>query len=40
MVSHVSVTIQVLDVNDNIPVISGGNTVIVCEDTNSGQVGG
>uniref|UniRef100_UPI0037E73B85 cadherin-18-like n=1 Tax=Semicossyphus pulcher TaxID=241346 RepID=UPI0037E73B85 len=39
MVSHVPVTIQVLDVNDNIPAISGGNNVIiVCESTKSGQV--
>lgn len=40
MVSHVPVTIQVLDVNDNIPAISGGNNaVIVCESTKNGQVG-
>ncbi|XP_070700420.1 cadherin-18-like [Pempheris klunzingeri] len=39
MVSHVPVTIQVLDVNDNIPSISGGNdAVIVCESTKNGQV--
>uniref|UniRef100_A0A3B5AG09 Cadherin-18-like n=1 Tax=Stegastes partitus TaxID=144197 RepID=A0A3B5AG09_9TELE len=38
MVSHVPVTIQVLDVNDNIPSISGGNTVTVCESTKNGQV--
>ncbi|KAK2844008.1 hypothetical protein Q5P01_010667 [Channa striata] len=39
MVSHVPVTIQVLDVNDNSPAISGGNNVIiVCESTKSGQV--
>nr|XP_020469022.1 cadherin-18-like isoform X2 [Monopterus albus] len=39
MVSHVPVTIQVLDVNDNIPSISGGNSVvIVCEGTKNGQV--
>ncbi|CAJ1087308.1 cadherin-18-like [Xyrichtys novacula] len=39
MVSHVPVTIQVLDVNDNIPTISGGNNIIiVCESTKSGQV--
>nr|XP_029135743.1 cadherin-18-like [Labrus bergylta] len=39
MVSHVTVTIQVLDVNDNVPAISGGNDVIiVCESTKSGQV--
>ncbi|XP_034744400.1 cadherin-18-like [Etheostoma cragini] len=39
MVSHVPVTIQVLDVNDNIPAISGGNSaVIVCEGTKNGQV--
>ena len=38
--SHVPVTIQVLDVNDNIPTISGGNNiVIVCESTKTGQVG-
>ncbi|XP_051808917.1 cadherin-18-like [Acanthochromis polyacanthus] len=38
MVSHVPVTIQVLDVNDNIPSISGGNTVTVCDSTKNGQV--
>ncbi|XP_070829577.1 cadherin-18-like [Chaetodon trifascialis] len=39
MVSHVPITIQVLDVNDNIPAISGGNNaVIVCESTKNGQV--
>ncbi|XP_054479563.1 cadherin-18-like [Anoplopoma fimbria] len=39
MVSHVPVTIQVLDVNDNIPAISGSNSaVIVCESTKHGQV--
>ncbi|KAM6990623.1 cadherin-18-like [Tautogolabrus adspersus] len=39
MVSHVPVTIQVLDVNDNVPAISEGNDVIiVCESTKSGQV--
>lgn len=40
LVSHVPVTIQVLDVNDNIPTISGGNNIIiVCESTKTGQVG-
>ncbi|XP_058499608.1 cadherin-18-like [Solea solea] len=39
MVSHVPVTIQVLDVNDNIPSIAGGNSaVIVCTSTKNGQV--
>ncbi|KAM9845016.1 cadherin-18-like [Aulostomus maculatus] len=39
MVSQVPVTIQVLDVNDNSPSISGGNSaVIVCESTKNGQV--
>ncbi|XP_074545110.1 cadherin-18-like [Halichoeres trimaculatus] len=39
MVSHVLVTIQVLDINDNVPAIAGGNAVIVvCEGTRSGQV--
>ncbi|XP_034468893.1 cadherin-18-like [Hippoglossus hippoglossus] len=39
MVSHVPVTIQVLDVNDNVPSISGGNSaVIVCTSTKNGQV--
>ncbi|XP_068424980.1 cadherin-18-like isoform X2 [Clinocottus analis] len=38
MVSHVPVTIQVLDVNDNIPAISGSNrAVIVCDSTTNGQ---
>nr|XP_033960130.1 cadherin-18-like [Pseudochaenichthys georgianus] len=39
MVTHVPVTIQVLDVNDNIPAIAGGNSaVIVCEGTKYGQL--
>ncbi|XP_026170172.1 cadherin-18-like isoform X2 [Mastacembelus armatus] len=39
MVSHVPVTVQILDINDNVPSISGGNTaVIVCEGTKNGQV--
>ncbi|XP_040910825.1 cadherin-18-like [Toxotes jaculatrix] len=39
MVSHVPVTIQVLDVNDNTPSISGGNNaVVVCTSTKNGQV--
>ncbi|XP_042284013.1 cadherin-18-like isoform X1 [Thunnus maccoyii] len=39
MVSHVPVTIQVLDINDNIPSISGGNNaIIVCDSTKTGQV--
>uniref|UniRef100_A0A668AQ11 Cadherin 18 n=1 Tax=Myripristis murdjan TaxID=586833 RepID=A0A668AQ11_9TELE len=39
LVSHVPVTIQVLDVNDNTPSIAGGNDdVIVCESTKNGQV--
>ncbi|KAM3604810.1 uncharacterized protein V6R79_016461 [Siganus canaliculatus] len=39
MVSHVSVTIQVLDINDNSPAISGGDSaVVVCENTKTGQV--
>lgn len=39
MVGQVSITIHVLDVNDNIPVIAGGNSAIVCESSSSGQVG-
>ncbi|XP_042353451.1 cadherin-18-like [Plectropomus leopardus] len=39
MVSHVPVTIQVLDINDNIPAISGSSSaLIVCEGTKNGQV--
>ncbi|KAM4623667.1 cadherin-18-like [Polymixia lowei] len=39
LVSHVPVTIQVLDINDNVPSISGRNEdVIVCESTKNGQV--
>ncbi|XP_059199940.1 cadherin-18-like [Centropristis striata] len=39
MVSHVPVTIQVLDVNDNSPAISGANgDIFVCESTKNGQV--
>ncbi|XP_028283377.1 cadherin-18-like [Parambassis ranga] len=39
MVSHVPITIQVLDVNDNIPSISGGNNAItVCDSIKTGQV--
>ncbi|XP_018551424.2 LOW QUALITY PROTEIN: cadherin-18-like [Lates calcarifer] len=39
MVSHVQVTIQVLDVNDNVPSISGGNSaIVVCSGTKNGQV--
>uniref|UniRef100_A0A673CIZ3 Cadherin 18 n=1 Tax=Sphaeramia orbicularis TaxID=375764 RepID=A0A673CIZ3_9TELE len=39
MMTHVPITIQVLDVNDNIPSISGGNNaVIACESTKIGQV--
>lgn len=39
MVAQVSVTIHVLDVNDNIPVIAGGSSAIVCESSSGGQVG-
>uniref|UniRef100_A0A8D3DFS8 Cadherin domain-containing protein n=1 Tax=Scophthalmus maximus TaxID=52904 RepID=A0A8D3DFS8_SCOMX len=39
MVSHVPVTVQVLDINDNVPSISGGtNAVVVCTSTKAGQV--
>ncbi|KAM6948279.1 cadherin-18-like [Aplochiton taeniatus] len=39
LVSQVPVTIQVLDVNDNVPsVASGDDDVIVCEGTRAGQV--
>ncbi|KAM8838139.1 cadherin-18-like isoform 1-T2 [Synchiropus picturatus] len=39
MVNHVAVTIQVLDMNDNVPTIAGGNSaIVVCESTKPGQV--
>lgn len=40
MVSHASITVHVLDVNDNSPVIAGGDSVILCESSTAGQVGG
>ncbi|KAI1902266.1 hypothetical protein AGOR_G00042930 [Albula goreensis] len=38
LLSHVPVTVQVLDVNDNPPEIAGDNEVIVCESSKPGQV--
>ncbi|KAM9323061.1 cadherin-18-like [Pholidichthys leucotaenia] len=39
MVSHVPVTVQVLDVNDNIPTISGSTSaIVVCDSIKNGQV--
>uniref|UniRef100_A0A8C5GBY6 Cadherin-18-like n=1 Tax=Gouania willdenowi TaxID=441366 RepID=A0A8C5GBY6_GOUWI len=39
MVSHVSVTVQVLDVNDNVPFISeGSRDIIMCENTKYGEI--
>uniref|UniRef100_A0A672FSQ3 Cadherin 18 n=1 Tax=Salarias fasciatus TaxID=181472 RepID=A0A672FSQ3_SALFA len=39
MVAHVPVTVQVLDVNDNVPSISGSNSaIVVCDGTKYGQV--
>ncbi|KAJ0012089.1 hypothetical protein NQD34_013064 [Periophthalmus magnuspinnatus] len=39
MISYVQVTIQVLDVNDNIPSVAGGNSAIIaCDNTKIGQV--
>uniref|UniRef100_A0A8C6SS67 Cadherin domain-containing protein n=1 Tax=Neogobius melanostomus TaxID=47308 RepID=A0A8C6SS67_9GOBI len=39
MMSHVQVTIQVLDINDNIPSVAGGNSAIIaCDNTKIGQV--
>ena len=37
-VSHVPVTIQVLDVNDNAPYIARDDEIIVCESSRAGQV--
>ncbi|XP_016406354.1 cadherin-18-like, partial [Sinocyclocheilus rhinocerous] len=36
--SHVPVTVQVLDVNDNPPVINTEDEIIICESTRAGQV--
>ncbi|KAK2876152.1 hypothetical protein Q8A67_020248 [Cirrhinus molitorella] len=36
--SHVPVTVQVLDVNDNPPMISTEDEIIICESTRAGQV--
>uniref|UniRef100_A0A4W5NI21 Cadherin-12 n=1 Tax=Hucho hucho TaxID=62062 RepID=A0A4W5NI21_9TELE len=38
LLSHVPVTVQVLDVNDNPPEINKDNEVIVCESSRPGQV--
>ncbi|XP_013995895.1 cadherin-18 [Salmo salar] len=38
LVSHVPVTIQVLDVNDNAPYIARDDEIIVCESSRPGQV--
>ncbi|KAG9337527.1 hypothetical protein JZ751_028634, partial [Albula glossodonta] len=38
LLSHVNVTVQVLDVNDNPPKIAAEDEVIVCEGTKQGQV--
>uniref|UniRef100_A0A3P8Y8A2 Cadherin-12 n=1 Tax=Esox lucius TaxID=8010 RepID=A0A3P8Y8A2_ESOLU len=38
LASHVPVTIQVLDVNDNAPYIARGDEIIVCESSRAGQV--
>lgn len=37
--SHVPVTVQVLDVNDNPPEIAADEELIVCESSRAGQVG-
>ncbi|XP_043109088.1 cadherin-18 [Puntigrus tetrazona] len=36
--SHVPVTVQVLDVNDNPPLINAEDEIIICESTRAGQV--
>lgn len=38
LLSHVPVTVQVLDVNDNPPEIATDEEVIVCESSRPGQV--
>ncbi|XP_024247355.1 cadherin-18 isoform X2 [Oncorhynchus tshawytscha] len=38
LVSHVPITIQVLDVNDNAPYIARDDEIIVCETSRAGQV--
>ncbi|KAJ8279946.1 hypothetical protein COCON_G00070120 [Conger conger] len=38
LLSHVPVTVQVLDVNDNPPTLAAESEVIVCESTRTGQV--
>ncbi|XP_061093968.1 cadherin-18-like isoform X2 [Conger conger] len=38
LLSHVPVTVQVLDVNDNPPTLATESEVIVCESTRTGQV--
>ncbi|KAI4891751.1 hypothetical protein NFI96_030069, partial [Prochilodus magdalenae] len=38
LLSHVPVTIQVLDVNDNPPEINAEEEIIICESTRAGQV--
>lgn len=35
--SHVPVTVQVLDVNDNPPMINTEDEIIICESTRAGQ---
>lgn len=38
LLSHVPVTVQVLDVNDNPPEVAADGEVIVCESSRPGQV--
>lgn len=38
LLSHVPVTVQVLDVNDNPPEVATDGEVIVCESSRPGQV--
>lgn len=38
LLSHVAVTVQVLDVNDNPPEVATDDEVIVCESSRPGQV--
>lgn len=35
--SHVPITVQVLDVNDNPPKINSDEEIIICESTRAGQ---
>lgn len=38
LLSHVPVTIQVLDINDNLPEINTQDEILICESIRAGQV--